>query len=86
MVGHERARLAALIPIRVEHEVLDDELVLVLKELAQRHAPIGSLEGVCLFQPHPRQSLASTGQFVTRVGVSLFLLKQFKARFEPATS
>jgi len=55
VVHPERAALAALLPARVEHEVLDDELAAPLEEIRERLAAAGAVEHAGLVHLHPGQ-------------------------------
>jgi len=45
-VGEERAALAAFLPARIEHEVIDDELPAAVEEIAEGYAALGADEDV----------------------------------------
>ena len=55
VVGPEGAALAADIVFGSEHEVVDDELALVLEELGERLLALRAFEDVVLLDPLPRQ-------------------------------
>src|SRR5581483_4984133 len=48
IVGPVRAVRAAFVPVRPEHEMLDDELALVAEQAGQRHLALGRIEDVLL--------------------------------------
>ena len=54
VVGPEGAVLAAFLPVRVEHEVVDDELIPSGEEIAERAASVRTLEDVVLLDALPR--------------------------------
>ena len=53
LVGLRRAARAAVLPGRVEHEVLQDELPPALEEVDQRHLALRALEDVGLVDRAP---------------------------------
>src|SRR4029453_9218162 len=86
VVGDERAVRAALVVIRAEHEVVDDELALAVEEIGERAAPVRPLEDVLLLDGHHRQLAALGGERVA-LAAQLFLLgEEPRARRGPLTS
>src|SRR6266478_1690132 len=83
MIGDERTRLAAFIPLRIEHEVIDDKLAAAFEQVAQRHFAAGLVEHVLLLDLLPRQTLTQTSQFVAHPGKILLLLEQLPTSRDP---
>ena len=75
VVGHQRAARAALVPRRVEHEVVHDELAAPVEEIEQGRLAGRAVEPVGLVDPHHRQPPAFR---VHRVAVTrqFLLLRQ----------
>ncbi len=63
-VGDRRARRAAALVLRSEHEVVDEQLRAPPEEVGQHGAPFVGRESVLLVDPDPRQLLASPRQLV----------------------
>src|SRR5687768_5826039 len=55
LVRAGRAAGTPVLPLRIEHEVLDDELAASLEEAGQADLAVRSLEDVVLVDPHHRQ-------------------------------
>src|SRR6516165_830946 len=79
VVGDERARLAALGPFGIEHEVVNDELTSAVEEVRQRFLALGTVEDVLLFNPFPGQISARLAQLVPQSRELLLLDKQLFA-------
>ena len=54
MVGHERTTRAALLPIRPEHEVVNDQLAASVEKVGERFFAGGRVKDVVLLDFHPR--------------------------------
>jgi hypothetical protein len=77
LVNEHRATVTALLLVRAEHEVVEDELVASLEELKHPHCSVGTLEAV-----------ASAGAVARlracrRTGVALLLRQQLLGRTLP---
>ena len=83
VIGDERARLAALGPFGVEHEVVNDELASAVEEVRQRFLALGPVEDVLLFNPFPGQISARLAQLVPQSRELLLLDKQLLASRQP---
>jgi hypothetical protein len=68
------AAWTAVVPGRVEHEVLDDELFPPFEQVQERYSTVWPIEGVRLVNPHHRQLLTLGAQRVAHPG-SFFLLR-----------
>jgi len=66
VVGQERAAGAALVPVRSEHEVIDDQLAAAVEQVCERAAARRRGERVALVEPRPRQRPALCDQRVAR--------------------
>jgi hypothetical protein len=65
VVGNEGTRFASFGPFGFEHEVVSDELAFAVEKLRQSFLPLGSVEGVFLFNFFPGEIPAPPTQFVT---------------------
>ena len=74
MVGHERAARATLLPIRSEHEVVDDQLAAPVEEVGERDLALGRVENVILLDLHPGQLAPLGAQLVASPRGFLLLL------------
>jgi len=74
---------ASGVPIRVEHEVIDDELACAFEQLRQSLLAAGSLEHVILVDTLPRQCAPLFAQLVAEPVEFLFFAQQFFPRFNP---
>ena len=83
MVGHERAACAALLPVRSEHEVLDDQLALSCEEVRERKTSVAAVEAVVLFDLHPRKRPAFRSERVHLPGKLLFFREEFRPGGQP---
>ena len=81
-----RAAWAALVPCRVEHEVIDDELPTALEERLETLFAIRAVEGIVLFDLHHGKP-ASLGIYAIAVLSELFFMRhEFLPLDEPLTS
>jgi hypothetical protein len=69
VVGDQRAAFAAGVPVRTEHEVVDEQLRASGDELRQRPRPLGGVELVELFDRHPGELAAHSCELVGTAGV-----------------
>src|SRR5260370_309790 len=83
VVGPERAARAALVPIRAEHEMLDDELATPLEQVAERHFALRRVEDIALLDLLPRQLAALARQLVAPAGEFLLLGEMGLLRLQP---
>jgi hypothetical protein len=83
VVGPEGAALAPFLPIRAEHEVLDDELTFPRKELVQALLSVQPLEDILFVDADPRQSATLRAQLIAQSRKFLFLCQMLLARFDP---
>jgi hypothetical protein len=67
-VHGERTALAAFVPARVEHEVVDDELASSLEQVGETDPAVGSLQGVQLVDLDHGQLAADGVHLVADVG------------------
>jgi hypothetical protein len=78
-----RAARAPVIPTRVEHEVLDDQLPATLEQVQQCGRTVGALKGVLLLDLDHRQRLTLGTKCIARSGGFLLSDQQFLAGSEP---
>ena len=83
MVGDERARLAALRPRRIEHEVVDDELAVRSEKIGERLLAGRRVESVFLVDLHPRQLTDFLRDRVLLACEFLLFVEQREAFLEP---
>ena len=82
-VRPERAVLTPLVPLRREHEVVDDELPPALEQITEGLTPVRRLEQVRLLDALPRQLAPPPIQLVARARELLLPRQQLDARLEP---
>jgi hypothetical protein len=85
-VGQERAGLAALFPVRVEHEVVDQQLTAALEQVEQAGLAVRALEDVFLVNLDDRQLAPLSVQRVSLPGEFLLLRQQRPAGGQPLIS
>src|SRR5262249_30083525 len=83
VVGVERTADAPFLPIRAEHEVVDDQLALAPEEVRKRLFAVRPIEGVGPFDLDPGQRAALPAQLVTKPGQLLLLLQELLACRDP---
>src|SRR5205823_4167816 len=83
VVGPERTVRAARLPLRQEHEVIDDELTAAVEEIGQRLLSVRAVEKVVLLHTLPRQLAAAAAQLIALPREFLFLRQQLLARGDP---
>src|SRR5207247_11438148 len=83
IVRPEGAVLAALVPVRGEHEVIDDELAPAVEKLRQRLPALRPVEDVLLVDLLPGQGAPLAAQLVAQPGELLLLREEFPARPYP---
>src|SRR5258705_10556028 len=74
---------AAFFPLRVEHEVIDDELLGTFKQIPEGLLAVWAVEDVILFNFNHRQSSTFGPKTVELPGVLLFALQMRLASTEP---
>src|SRR5262249_62167118 len=79
----ERAALAALLPLRGEHEVVHRQLAPAVEEVGQGLPPLGSVEEVGFLHPQPGERPPLGAQRVTPPGELLLLGEELLARRQP---
>ena len=82
-VGDRRARRAAGLVLRPQHEVVDEELRAAGKQVREGCGATLGLEGVFLVDAHPRQLASFPRELVTPARVLLLRLQQLTARLQP---
>ena len=85
-VNQEGAGVAALVPARVEHEVVDDELVAPLEYVSESRLAAGPLEDILLGYRDHGQPTAFGAQRVPRPAGFLLPGEQLLTRDEPLLS
>src|ERR1700730_13376717 len=83
IVGPKRAAFAAGLPIGTEHEMVDDELTVVVEQLSKCLLPFGAVEYILLGDAHPRQIPARLAQLITLLREFLFFGEKLLARLYP---
>ena len=86
VVGQERAGLAAFFPVRVEHEVVDQQLAVISEQVQQAGLTVPALEHVLLVYLGHRQPAPLGVQRVPLPGELLLLRQQLPAGGEPLIS
>src|SRR5205823_3356786 len=83
VVRPERADRTALLPVRAEHEVIDEQLAAAVEEISQRLLAVWALEDVLLLDRLPGKALSLLRQLVACACELLLLGEQLLARLEP---
>jgi hypothetical protein len=73
VIGEQRAARAALLPVRAEHEVIDDQLALAAEQIGERLLAVRGVEHVVLVDLLPRQLAPFAAQRITRARERLFV-------------
>jgi hypothetical protein len=66
VVCDKRAQFAALTPLRIKHEVVDDELASTAKKVSQSLFAIRTVEDIILFDFFPGQIATLPAQIVAQ--------------------
>src|SRR5271170_7700958 len=82
-IGDHRARGTTGRPVGPEHEVIDQKLRTALEKVRQRGTPAIGFEPILLVDPHPRQLLPPSREFVAAPREFLLSLEQLEPRREP---
>src|SRR5205823_586421 len=80
VVRPERADRTALLPVRAEHEVIDEQLAAAVEEISQRLLAVWALEDVLLLDRLPGKALSLLRQLVACACELLLLGEQLLAR------
>ena len=83
MIGEQRTTRAALLPVRAEHEVVDDQLAVFAEKLGQRFLAVRAIEHVILLDFLPGQLAALAAERVARARKCFFLREMRLAGNEP---
>src|SRR5216684_3889302 len=83
VVRPERAVWTTLVPLRREHEVIDNELAPPTKELGESHRSLGTLEDILLLDFLPRQFAPLPAQFIAELCEFLLLRQKRFSRRQP---
>src|SRR5580704_10477908 len=86
MVHVERATGATLLPIRTEHEVIDNELAFAIEEVGECFLATRGIENVVLLDLDPGKLAAFRSQSVTLARQLLLFGEQFLASRKPFLS
>src|ERR1043165_6073160 len=86
MIASERTTRTAFLPVRAEHEMVNQQLAPPIKQFAQRDIAIGPLENVILVDFYPWQFPSLSGQFIAQLCFLLFLLQQLLSSGNPLFS
>src|SRR5437870_9401096 len=86
MIGQERAARALLVPLRTEHEVIDDQMAAPVEEVGERLLAVRPRQHVGLFDLDPGQLAALSAQFIAQPGEFLLLDQVLLSRSEPLLS
>lgn len=86
-LAHVSATRASTFILGVEHEVVDDELLLVVKEIAERNYLVArAMEDILFVYLDHGQFTTLSGENVALVGICFFLLEKSFASGEPLFS
>ena len=83
MIGPKRAMGATFLPVRPEHEMIDEELALAAEQIGECHLAGQPVENVLLFDFDPRQLATLKVQFVAQFRELLFFHQKFLAGDKP---
>src|SRR6202158_2968701 len=83
VIGEKKPARPAPLPVRTEHEVIDDELAAPAEEIAQGLLAARSIEDVLLVHPHPGQLPPLGAERVPLPGKGLLLGEQLLAGCQP---
>src|SRR5918996_6493321 len=83
LVDEHRAAIAALVLVRPEHEVVEEQLPAPLEEVEQARRAVPAVEDVVLIDPDHRQTATLGGECVSCPGGFLFLGKEGLPRCLP---
>src|ERR1051326_6149827 len=83
VVGKERTTRTAFVPIRPEHEVVNDQLAAAVEQFGQAFLTFWRLEDVIFVDLHPREFASLGGESVSGVSSRFFFGEQLFACREP---
>src|SRR5262245_26542044 len=83
VIGYERAARAAFMPIRPEHEMVNDQLTAARKEVSQRDPAVRGIENIFFVNSLPGQLPPLGGQLVVEPSELFFLHQKGPASFDP---
>src|SRR5580700_1391916 len=83
VVHTEGAARATLLPIRAEHEVVDNELALAVEKIRERHFPARPVENVILLDFDPRELPPFDAERILLTRELFFFLQKFLASGSP---
>src|SRR6266540_4212000 len=82
-VGDRRAARTAFVPVRPEHEVIDEHLRTPAEQIAQRRIAVFGREPVVVLKRHPGQVTPPSRKLVAAARQFPFSFEQLEARCEP---
>ena len=83
LVHRRRAARAGRVPVRAEHDVLDDQLRLIAEQVAQAGLTVRALEHVLLVDPDHRQPAPFRVERVPLAGLLLLRRQQLPPGLQP---
>ena len=83
LVGAGGAARAAVLPLGVEHEVVDDQLRTAFEDAGERHLPVRAVEDVVLLDLDHRQIATFDVEGVAGTCQLFLLLQELEARGAP---
>lgn len=86
MIREERAARASSLPIRTEHEVIDDQLAAAIEEIGKRFPAGRRIENIVFLDLHPGQGHALRIDAIAQMRCLLLAGKQLTAGLQPYVS
>src|SRR5262249_42909958 len=83
VVGPERAARTTLLPVRPQHEVIDEKLTLAAEQVGEGEFSFGPFKDITLVDPHPGQLAPLARKVVAQSGECLLLLEVSLASDQP---
>ena len=83
MIREHRTDFAALVPLRIEHEVVDDQLAATVEQIGERLFAVGAVKHVVFFDLLPRKFLPRASQLVAQTAEFFLFREKFLPCLDP---
>src|SRR5262245_32662877 len=83
VIGEIGAAWTSLLPLRTEHEVIDDKLTAPIEQAGEAHVTVRTIEHIILLDLDPGQVAPRRRQRVAHMREGLLALQELPARIQP---